>query len=885
MSSNPANSTAFTLAVGDKLDKFEIVQQIGAGGMSIVWKAYDRLLDRFVAIKQLAPDGGGRFSDDVREQFQREAQLQKRVASGHQHLVQIIDVVDDERGLFIIMEFVEGASLEQLLAQRKTALDQRQALGIIAATAIALETIHKHNVIHRDLKPSNILLTQDGGLKVCDFGLAAILAEQDAMAAGTVRYMAPEMFTQSEVDGRADIYALGMVAYEMFAGRERFEQAFRLVLRDQRNQAMRWMKWHTNPRAAAQPLNQLSDDIPEPVSDLVARMMDKDRDRRVSSASELLEAIRRVFTGEAATHAQEIDQAASQPVGSEEATAALPKKSKLPLILAASLIIMLTIFGVIVGMRQSEEAAAKKAVYAAAEQRFGEAKQQLADKQYYPAYTTFRTLAAEWSGTGADRLAGASLYMATFAAGQVEREAGNLATAYAQFEAAEQMVKDNPQLEQALKQQVVSDIREKTDQRITGMAKVAEIRELMSQGVEDRRKLNAALDEINRVLAERSREPAFLDEHYQQIEALKQEWEDNFAEGRTKEILADAQRQLDLGNLDEASRALDHALGSMGQDPRIERMRRTIAVNQEFIEYMSTADQSERRNDPAGAIDALKLAMANVKDERLKYTGAPLPTERELGERIDRLRARILFDEGRRAESQGDKRTAISKYQAAAGLGHDAAKAKLDQFAVDRQYDQLVNDGRTHMRRGQYAEAIKALQQAQAIQQDQRVEEMIKRCRVGILMGEAQQILGNAPIKPEDVLEPARAKFQKVLAIDDRHIQAERYIAEIDSWQRYYDFMKEGEEAMAAEKYGPARIAFDNARREHNTPTAEARLQDANYRSWFTKAEALYQTRRYPSALGAINQALRFKAEDQAAQELKARIEARMPRQGETDEE
>ena len=121
------------------------------------------------------------------------------------------------------------------------------------------------------------------------------MAQQHALSLGSVRYMAPELFRDEPVDGRADIYALGMIAYEMLAGRNAFEDAFKIVLRDQRNQPLRWMKWHTNLRAKAPPLTQLNPKASPALSDLVARMIEKDPSSRIASAHELLRAIRRHF--------------------------------------------------------------------------------------------------------------------------------------------------------------------------------------------------------------------------------------------------------------------------------------------------------------------------------------------------------------------------------------------------------------------------------------------------------------------------------------------------------------------------------------------------------------------------------------------------------------
>jgi tetratricopeptide (TPR) repeat protein/predicted Ser/Thr protein kinase len=379
MSQNPINLTTPGLGPGDKLDKFEVVEQIGAGGMSVVWKGYDRLLDRYVAIKQLTPMGGLDDDDEFRERFRQEAKIQKRLAAGSKNLVRVVEFVEEQRGLFIVMEYVDGPSLEELLEQSDQPMEQRQALGIIGATALALESIHAQGVIHRDLKPSNILLPRVGGLKVCDFGLSMLTADGEAPSAGSVRYMAPELFRNDQVGPRADIYALGIIAYEMLAGRSRFNEAFKVVLRDQRNQALRWMKWHTNMRVTAPPLAQTNPEVPQTLSDLVARMMEKDPAQRVPSATDLLGAIRRHFAGGPAMNEPIIPKAedphsAALAAASSEKTAPLPKKSRLPYILAGVLVLQVFIgLGVWAYMDISKKAAAKAQVFAAAEARFDEA--------------------------------------------------------------------------------------------------------------------------------------------------------------------------------------------------------------------------------------------------------------------------------------------------------------------------------------------------------------------------------------------------------------------------------------------------------------------------------------------------------------------------------
>ena len=333
--------TSLTLKPGDTVDDYTIVQQVGAGGSAVVFAAYDQVLNRTVAIKQVVVSPG-EDGDELRQRVLAEAQHHKQVAAAEPSmLVQYIDLVSDPRGLFLITEFVNGPSLEWILQSETKPMEQRQAMGIIAASAKGLAAIHNAQMLHRDLKPANILLPREGGLKIGDFGLAAMMNEQQAMDLGSVRYMAPELLQGEAGSPSSDLYSLGIVAYEMLAGRDLFNEAFRTILRDQRNQAMRWVKWHTNVRAKATPLSTLLPEISQPLSDLIARMMEKEPSRRVDTTQTLLEGIRLYFAGQAqgmAPTPPPHQVMHPRPVGDVSETAAVPKRSKIPLALAALLL-------------------------------------------------------------------------------------------------------------------------------------------------------------------------------------------------------------------------------------------------------------------------------------------------------------------------------------------------------------------------------------------------------------------------------------------------------------------------------------------------------------------------------------------------------------------
>jgi serine/threonine protein kinase len=211
-----------SLASGTRLGPYEITEQIGGGGMGEVYKALDTRLNRFVAIKT--------SREKYNERFEREM---RAIASlSHPNICVLHDVGPD----FIVMELLEGQTLQQLLQSRRLTRDE--SIRIAEQMAEALHAAHAKGVTHRDIKPSNVFVSPRGHVKVLDFGLAKVAAEPrtgdetqtmdnhlstPGQAMGTAPYMAPEQARGIELDARADIWALGVVFYEMLTGSRPFD--------------------------------------------------------------------------------------------------------------------------------------------------------------------------------------------------------------------------------------------------------------------------------------------------------------------------------------------------------------------------------------------------------------------------------------------------------------------------------------------------------------------------------------------------------------------------------------------------------------------------------------------------------------------------------------
>lgn len=262
--------------------RYELVDKIGEGGMAIVYRAKDRLLNRYVAIKVLRPE----YTRD--EQFIESFRRESQAAAGLQHpnIVAVYDVGKSGNINYIVMELVDGRPLSELI-EEQAPMDFKVVIDIAKQMASALSLAHKHQIIHRDVKPHNILITQDGMAKLTDFGIAKAVSNASSMAdtskiIGSVHYFSPEQARGSYVDERSDIYSLGVVMYEMLTGRVPFdgENPVEVALK------------HINEEII--PPSKLVRGIPPALEKLVMKATDKFQTNRYKSADELLEDLRNI---------------------------------------------------------------------------------------------------------------------------------------------------------------------------------------------------------------------------------------------------------------------------------------------------------------------------------------------------------------------------------------------------------------------------------------------------------------------------------------------------------------------------------------------------------------------------------------------------------------
>ena len=269
--------TAPMLQTGDVLGgRYEILQMLGEGGMGAVYKARDRELDRFVALKLIRPELAANPS--ILARFKQELLLSREVT--HRNVIRIFDLGDADGVKFITMEFVEGQDLRSLIQEKKK-FPPEEAVELMQQVCRALEAAHTLGIIHRDLKPQNIMLDQTGRILVMDFGLARMV-EGDGMTqtgalVGTMEYMSPEQALGKDLDQRSDLFSLGLILYELLTGIMPFKAESAVASLIKRNQER------------ATPVSDHDGTIPSALSNIVSKCLERDPALRYQTATEFLQ--------------------------------------------------------------------------------------------------------------------------------------------------------------------------------------------------------------------------------------------------------------------------------------------------------------------------------------------------------------------------------------------------------------------------------------------------------------------------------------------------------------------------------------------------------------------------------------------------------------------
>ena len=259
-------------------DRYEIVEKIGTGGMSDVYKAKDRKLNRFVAVKVLKQE----FSENTNfvSKFRSEAQA----AAGlmHPNIVNVYDVGEDNDIYYIVMELVEGITLKKYI-EKKARLSVKESVSIAIQVSMGIEAAHNNHIIHRDIKPQNIIISKDGKVKVTDFGIAKAATSNTITSnvMGSVHYTSPEQARGGYSDEKSDIYSLGITLFEMLTGRVPFNGDTTVAIA---------IKHIQEPMPSPR---EYVPEIPVSVEQIVFKCTQKSPDRRYQKMAEVIDDLKR----------------------------------------------------------------------------------------------------------------------------------------------------------------------------------------------------------------------------------------------------------------------------------------------------------------------------------------------------------------------------------------------------------------------------------------------------------------------------------------------------------------------------------------------------------------------------------------------------------------
>ena len=824
------NTGGIGLKPGEKIGRYEIITVLGMGGQSIVYKCYDPSLDRSVAIKQiaspLAADAG------YREQLRKTIQTIAKLGANNDAIITIHEVIENDSGLFYVMEFVEGHTLETLIHEADGPIETKALLLILFRLAAALHDVHGAGIIHRDVKPSNIILTEGLRPKIIDFGVAALGDGDASMPLATTKYLAPEVYRGKNIDGRADIYSLGFITYEMALGREKFNEVFEDIVRDKHSEALRWMKWHGNEAVIAPPACEVLESVPVALSGVIARMIEKDPAKRFADTEELGRAIKTSFSPKArqgaapaatkshgtgklsalstehgigslegdeleyTPHADEAAQKALSPAGDTvaemegPATAPLPKlpltRQKKITLIAAGIVVFISLC-VVAGILIIQEQDRRDLEANSAKNIFTRANTLYKDGKYTGSLTELQTLHKQYPGTKYGLAAAVMIPMCK----------ANLAIQEGHWNEAQICESDA--------EDAVADLQEKTEDE-----KVVEW---------SRQKL----EEVEQLKQYRYSSALFAEA----VERAQKALDKAITTADFARIRTDFQRSIGVASMRLTQKQIDRA----------KRLKDTINRRLLLFRYAdnvrkadaylndSKFDEAQQYYDAANALFGGTERSAGLipQAQREKLV-------REITAKLAELRKRR------------DKAGAAAAIAAARKSGNRDA-LELALLAALKDPTISAKDRAEHEKERKEIQVAKKLDKAK------------------------QHIVdGNTTA--------AKAALKEIITINPKHIEAQSLLTNMEKIIKRAAFIKAGSQAFLDRNYSKALELFNKAGRMSMDNDLTDKIKDCKYQMAVTKGTACVQKRQYAKAKAAYDEAEQIKPENAIQlQELRAAMQ------------
>jgi tetratricopeptide (TPR) repeat protein/tRNA A-37 threonylcarbamoyl transferase component Bud32 len=876
---------------GDRIGKYEVREVLGVGGQSVVYKCYDAALDRAVAVKQIISP---LVNDETfRQQLTRRIATVARLGSRNEAIVTIHELIENERGLFTVMEFVEGHTLETLIREADGPIETKATLLILFRLAAALHEMHAAGMIHRDIKPANIIITDGLRPKIIDFGVAAVGEGDASLPLATTKYLAPELYGDGPVDARADIYSLGFVMYEMLAGREAFNEVFAEVVRDRHSEALRWMKWHGNEGVEAPPLSQVNPAVPAQLSAIIARMIAKSPEDRFANTEELGRAIKQHFSPGAKRQAAarpaagrrqpsqhragagmisqlaqqrglgslegdevEIDDPmtdqlasgqASLPALDGPATAPLPKepmtrRKKITLAALAAVVLLGTIGAGIAWMVKQDQARQRRA--ASAEGVYASARQAFKNGQYAPALEGFTQLVETHPDTSQGLRAAV---LAPMARAHLAIEAGDFDKAQLEenraAEQAESLLAGTDREDLAEWVRARQDDIEQLQQYRYSAAiydeAIATARQQMSTATSEA-DFQDVLDALERKIG--APDVQLTSEQVQAVQNLRQDirWQ-RFLYVYQQQI-DQAEQLLTARSYAQAEAAFTKALDLLkSDDPALKQIPRSQQeqMQKDVIEKIATLRKQRDQDKTYAAIqrarqgeDPVALEQALRDALKLPELSAEQRTAYEAG--LKEIEAGKGMALSRGYDQKGNTDAAVAALQRVLVLvpDHAEAQAMLDRIQREKKRQELIAQGERAYLDKEYGKALELYRQAGRLGMNDELARRISESEYQLLVETAQT---RAQAGQYDQARAAYQRARMILPANAPQIDA--MLKQLTSQQQFGSFLAQGNQALQAGKYDQALQWYDKAKDIRETPEVLKAIQLANYKSYLDQGD------------------------------------------------
>lgn len=814
------------LANGDRLGAYVVSSLIDTSSFATAYAGSDPILNRQVLIEQIHLTGSSE-DEQIRQRVKDTAGKVRQITTANAKTwAPVLEVIDEPRGLFIVTERVGGQTLAQTMQQNPLPMPVREAMGLVAAIAAALKPLHAAKLTHRDLEPANVLLPGENAVRLTHAGIVAAADPQYALNAPTAAYMAPEILRGEDIDRRADLYSLGMIAYRLMAGEEKFNDAFKVVVRDQRNEAMRWMKWHTNPRIAAPPLHELlpprdADDalagggsktsggggsgagVSESISAVVARLMQKSPSARFDSVDDLLDAIRRQFSQSATARAERqaaagVSALDATPLSTPGHTAPLPRRrNPLPMVLAVMLGTWVVLACVIGGIMLNRSRNAANETYEATVQTLEQAKDAREAGQFADASRLFQDVA--------DRYPLDTRFGKLGRAGMLRSEADG------QMAAKDFMTARNS-YRNLEKMQVypTTDVRQwiaRAEENAAFSSGMSSIRAAIESGNYDQaRELLTTWDELVDDWAILTQSDAEV----QQLAEMQQLLRQRLASETIDQLLTRARTLWESGRRNAAISSLELAIESKPGTPELEALHNQYQTQERYDALIRQADASRNTGKAGDAVqayrDAIRIAEANRSQPWFQSQPQTEQKVREAQMEQAFIEGNALMESGQfdQARTQLQKSVDIARSLGLDPNGTPAMRA-LNKLASTAKVDDLITQGQDAMTGRRYSEAVTLFQQAMAIEPRDAVAQQLDDARFSLALQTGLSLLEEAKF------EQAEQRLQRAAQLRPDDSSVARALSELQLKRNYAKAMTDAQVALETKRYGDAKRAVAKA--------------------------------------------------------------------------